>query len=74
MEIADSARRHSVSDEDMLHAFNHALRSIDQDDRRLYIGPSRTGAPLEVVVIGDNEDDPAIIHAMPLRPKFHRHL
>lgn len=35
----------------------------------LYVGPSRTGAMLEVVVV-DNEVRCAIIHAMAARPKF----
>lgn len=38
----------------------------------LFIGPDRTGALLEVVVLdGDTDDEqPAVIHAMPLRRKF----
>jgi len=35
----------------------------------MYVGPSRTGEPLEVGVVVD-DDGEAIIHAMPARRKF----
>jgi hypothetical protein len=35
----------------------------------MFIGPSRTSAPLEVGVVTD-DDGIAIIHAMPARKKF----
>lgn len=74
-EIADSARKHGVSDEDMLHALRVPLRLVRQgDDRVLYIGADTGGRLLEVVVIDVDSDEPAIIHAMPLRPKFYRFL
>jgi hypothetical protein len=41
----------------------------------LVIGADRTGQLLEVVVLDDDVDDePIVIHAMPLRPKFHPYL
>ena len=35
----------------------------------MFIGPSRTGEPLEVGVVVD-DDGEAIIHALPARDKF----
>ncbi len=35
----------------------------------MFVGPSRSGEPLEVGVVVD-DDGEAIIHAMPARPKF----
>ncbi len=57
MEIADSARRHGVPDDDMLHAVRNALRSVDQGGgQALFIGPDYASRLLEVVVL---DDDPA---------------
>ncbi|MGH3936682.1 MAG: hypothetical protein ACRDS1_17160 [Pseudonocardiaceae bacterium] len=77
MEIADSARKHGVTDADIRHAVQQALRAVRQsDDRVLFIGPAGNGSPLEVVVLDAvGEDEPAVaIHAMPLRRKFREHL
>ncbi|MBA3372373.1 MAG: hypothetical protein M3493_02735 [Actinomycetota bacterium] len=74
MEIAGSARRRGVDDEDIRHAVRVPFRRVRQgDDRVLIIGPDRTGRLLEVVVI-DPEGDPAVIHAMSLRRKFYDYL
>lgn len=75
VEIADSARKHGVSDADMLHALRVPLRLVRQgNDRVLYIGADAGGRLLEVVVLDPDGDEPAIIHAMPLRAKFYRYL
>lgn len=74
LEIADSARKHGIPDEDIRHAVRMALRAVSQDpDRLLLIGPDRAGQLLEVVVL-DPDEDPVAIHAMRLRPQFHRYL
>src|SRR5260370_40410406 len=49
-----------------------AIRKIDMDDDlTMLIGPARDGAPLEIGVLDLSGDDPVIIHAMRLRPKFY---
>jgi hypothetical protein len=75
VEVACSARRHGISDEDMLHAARHAFVEVPtgQPDRIFLIGADTTGRFLEIVVV-DPEDDPVIIHADVLRPKFYRYL
>jgi hypothetical protein len=76
MEIADSARRHGVADDDMLHGIRNFIADVSvgqPEDRILFIGPARNGQLLEIVVI-DPDDNPAIVHAMKLRTKFHRYL
>jgi len=40
------------------------------EDLTMFIGPASDGALLEVGVIDTDGDDPVVIHAMPLRPKF----
>jgi hypothetical protein len=75
VEIADSARKHDLSDEDILHAVRHPIHIVPGDRRDLFIGADRSGRLLEVVILDDDpNEDPVIIHAMPLRPKFHDYL
>lgn len=69
MEIAPSAHRHGVSDEDMTHAVRNAIRAFEAEPEGLMIiGPSTSGTLLEVVVV----DGDTIIHAMTAREKFLR--
>ena len=42
------------------------------DDARLYIGPARNAALLEVVTIPAVEGSELAIHAMRMRPKYRR--
>jgi hypothetical protein len=71
VDIEPSARKHGVADEDMIHAFQNHWRAYATNDTEvsMFIGPSRSGEPLELGVV-DDEDGIAIIHAMPARPKF----
>lgn len=71
IEIEPGARKHGVRDHDMLHALRHHWRAFATDDDAvvMVIGPSRTGVPLEVGVVID-DDTTAVIHAMPARAKF----
>lgn len=73
MEIAESARKHGISDEAILHAAQNAIAAVRQTDRVLLIGADHEGRLLEVVVL-DPDDDPVTIHADVLRPKFYRYL
>ncbi len=75
MEVADSARRHGVRDEDIDHALRNPLRVVAGHGRDLVIGADRSGRLLEVVILDDDPNEaPVVIHAMPLRPKFHHYL
>jgi hypothetical protein len=62
-----------VADEDIWHAVRNAMRRLD-NDVTILIGPTRDGALLEIGVLGIDGDDPVIVHAMPLRPKFFPYL
>jgi hypothetical protein len=55
----------------MLHALRNTIRKFDVDDVTMFIGPARDGALFEIGVL-EFETDPTVIHAMPLRPAFHR--
>lgn len=75
MEIADSARKHGVRDDDIRHAIRNPLRLIPGEGRDLVIGADGSGRLLEIVILDDDPDEePIVIHAMALRPKFHRYL
>ncbi len=71
MFIEPSARKHGVTDEDMRHAYRHHWGRVETDEvaRTVFIGPSSTGEPLEVVVVSDEAGE-AIIHAMVARRKY----
>lgn len=76
MEITDSARKHGLDDADILHAWRNQLRYIELEyqgePQFLVIGPSRTGALLELIVPADEPQ--RIVHADNLRPKFYKYL
>jgi hypothetical protein len=73
--IAEPARKHGVADDDIRHALSNAVRRVPgADDVVMLIGPARDGSPLEVGVLGPGGDDPVVIHAMPLRPRFYKFL
>jgi hypothetical protein len=73
--IGEPARRHGVHDGDIWHAVRNSTKKIDMDDDlTMLIGPAQDGAPLEIGVLGLGGDDPVVIHAMRLRPKFYPFL
>jgi hypothetical protein len=71
LDIEANARKHGVSDNDMLHAIRNHWRAFATDDPAVTIrfGPSRSAGPLEIGVVTD-EDGSAVIHAMSARAKF----
>ena len=69
--ILASARKHGVTDNDMLHAYRNPIRIFDLDDLVALVGADETGSPLEVGV-ATAEGVEFIVHAMPARPKFSR--
>src|SRR6266702_2394173 len=69
-DIAPSARKHGIDDEDMRHALRNPLRVAElDDDLTMFTGPARDGTLLEVGV-ADTDLGPLIVHAMQARPKF----
>lgn len=70
--IVDSARKHGVSDETILHAFNNPVLVEDLDERMtMFIRPDRAGNLYELGVVGTDEG-PIVVHAMKARPKYVR--
>ena len=81
-EVHCSARKHGVSDADMLHAVERALVAHLLDSREepgegnggpireLWVGPDRAGNLLELVVLWFDDGRPLLIHAMKLRRKY----
>lgn len=70
--IVDSARKHGVSDETILHAFNNPVLVEDLNERMtMFIGPDRAGNLHEIGVVSTDEG-PIVVHAMKGRPKYLR--
>lgn len=71
MDIEDSARKHGIPDDDMVHAYRHHWKAFETDDVAvtMFVGPGQDGAPIEVGVVVD-ADGEAIIHCMVARAKF----
>jgi hypothetical protein len=67
--IVASARKHGIADDDMLHAFRNPVRVFDVNELTMLIGPSQSGALLEIGVARAEGVD-FIVHAMSARPKF----
>lgn len=67
--ILRSARKHGVSDDDMLHAYRYPIRVFDLDDLTMLIGADSSGRLTEVGVTAA-EGVEFIVHAMPARTKF----
>jgi hypothetical protein len=56
VEIHPVALKHGIASEDIEHAVEHAMTIDDQDDdARLYLGPARNAALLEVVTVVRDE-------------------
>jgi hypothetical protein len=76
VEIAASARKHGVADDDIVHGWENAIRYVEYEyageDRLLVIGPTASGALLELVAVPVAPT--RIIHADNLRPKFYDYL
>ena len=70
--IVDSARKHGVSDETILHAFNNPVLVEDLDERMtMFIGPDQGGNLYEIGVVSTGAG-PIVVHAMKARPKYPR--
>lgn len=69
--IVASARKHGISDNDMLHAYRNPIRVFQVDDLVMLIGGDETGRMLEVGVVAA-EGIEFIVHAMTAREKFLR--
>ena len=76
VELAQSAFKHGVEEDDIEHAVSNAMVIEDlDDDLRLYLGPNRRAALLEVITLLREEPDvELVIHAMPMRAKYQRLL
>ena len=67
--ILESARKHGISDDDMLHAYRNPIRVFVLDDLVMLIGGDEAGRLLEVGV-AEAEGREFIVHAMPAREQF----
>lgn len=70
--ILESARKHGVNDETILHAFNNPILVEDLDEEMMmFIGPDHAGNLYEIGVVG-TDAGPIVVHAMKARRKYLR--
>lgn len=70
--IAESARKHGVSDEDMLQVYANPFRVFELDEGfTMLIGANHAAIIFEVGIV-DGAETPVIVHAMRAREKFLR--
>lgn len=69
--VLESARKHGISDADMLHAYRNPIRVFALDDLVMLIGADEAGRLLEVGV-AEAEGLEFIVRAMPARQRFLR--
>jgi hypothetical protein len=69
--IVASARKHGISDNDMLHVYRNPIRVFQVDNLVMLIGGDESGRMLEIGVAAA-EGIEFIVHAMPARQKFLR--
>jgi hypothetical protein len=79
VEIHESARRHGVLDDDILHALAHPVVVADADPdadppKLFVIGPDHAGNLLEVVMLTLAGDRLLVIHAMRLQRRYYELL
>lgn len=77
VEFHRSAGRHGVTRAAISHALEHPLAEFEIDDdpsKILVLGPGSNGNLLEVVVLLLDGDRLLVIHAMPLRSRYHHLL
>ena len=68
--IAPSARKHGISDEDILHALRNPVRAEYLDEGfTMFTGPAQDGTVLEIGVV-DGDPSPVIVHAARARRKY----
>lgn len=75
MEIHNTARKHGITDLDILHAVTHAIAVLDLEPdadppKVLAFGPDPAANMLEIIRLELADDRDLVIHAMPLRPMF----
>jgi len=69
--ILDSAHKHGIEDEDVLHAYRNPIRVFDLGDIVMLVGADQNGRPREIGG-AEGEEVVFVVHAMPARSKFLR--
>lgn len=73
--IRESARRHGMSDDRMLHVVRTCPQPLEHPDNTgqvIFRAPDQRGVPLEVVAFEDDEGRLTIFHAMRMRSGYQR--
>ncbi|MDO9397374.1 MAG: hypothetical protein Q7T71_12565 [Herbiconiux sp.] len=75
MRVLSSALKHGIVEDEIRAALQVPMRRVRLGDGLiLIIGADHAAQVLEIVVADMDTVDPRVIHAMPLRRKFHQDL
>jgi hypothetical protein len=77
VEFNESAFRHGISKEDILHAYRNRICDTnigEFSEKYAVIGPNRTGNLLEILYYPIDDDTISIFHAMEARDSFIKKL
>ena len=70
--ILHSARKHGITDEDILYVYaNHKREIVISEDSKMLIGDDTLGRLLEICAV-ESDEGIRIIHAMKARSKYRR--
>ena len=70
-DIAPSARKHGIADDDMRHALRNPIRVEDLDEGlTMFVGPRGPDGYLLEIGVVDSEHGPVIVHADRARAKY----
>jgi hypothetical protein len=69
--IVESARRHGIDDEDLLHAYRNTTKAWSLEEGFvMLVGPDRSGRLIEIGFVRGDDMTTVIVHAMKARRKF----
>jgi len=77
MIILDSARKHDISDADIVFVFNNVINSVILDEfplKIMILGFDSKGRALEVGYIINEYGENIIIHAMKIRKQYQEYI
>lgn len=79
MIIIESARKHGISDQDIIFVYESSINSIIQEGKgrpnmTMLFGHDTIGRGLEVGYITNDHGEDIIIHAMKIRPNYKHYL
>jgi hypothetical protein len=77
MRIAESARKHGISDKDIAFVYGNPITSMSSQEEPVIVmlfGFDTIGRGMEVAYVANDDEEDIVIHAMKIRPIYKRYL